>query len=690
MADKWPLANGNWSNAANWNGGVKPVPGDDVYADSRTVTIDESIDVASLRTTARSGGTAGGGFTLASSAYTVSAATIQAGSSACLTITATSGTCYITGNIFASTSSAIGYGLTCSSAVSVHVTGNVSSSTVTYGLALAGLQPSLTVTGTVTGSVYNGVLCTPTADGFVGTFNILSERNALYINGAYRHNITISSIVASSSFTAAVASIAYKASGTPGTFVVSSTTPSAGQLFSLSGAVNAEVTGNISATATHAVHAAFTGTLTVIGNITGSPVTSNSVGINCSTSTSFVDIYVTGNVTGGAAANCTGISYVSGGSGSVYITGNVSGTVNSGGVAYNVTTGPRVFSVVGTAIGPYAISTSTSASVSASFSAIVGSSVASTTVISWTAAGTFTCPSYTSGTAGGVAFGGSVSATLTGTFTGASISANGSVSWSSSGSLTLNGDVSGGTGSSGCYGLHITAGSTITVNGNVYGGTAGGGTIGGTTPNFGLSAASGSAVITINGNVYGGRGNQGNNYGVATYWTGSLTVTGGAYPGSGSVGCQGVWVNSAGPVTVGVCYGSDYPTGTPYVHYGVAVSSTNWFATVGAIVFGAGGWAPFSGRVYCNPALSNYVRMNESLGGPAVTMGEIVQDYPVVGDVRSGTAFNFGSQTGTLAVPPASAVASGTPVDNTLGTAVLTEQNVADAIAPLMAAFSAP
>jgi hypothetical protein len=62
MADKWPLANGNWSNAANWNGGTKPVAGDDVFADGRTLNVDESFDVATLRNTQRSGGTIGGSF----------------------------------------------------------------------------------------------------------------------------------------------------------------------------------------------------------------------------------------------------------------------------------------------------------------------------------------------------------------------------------------------------------------------------------------------------------------------------------------------------------------------------------------------------------------------------------------------------------------------------------------------------
>jgi hypothetical protein len=66
MADKWPLADGVWSNAANWNGGTKPITGDVVYADNRIVAIDETpASGITLRNSARSGGTAGGQFTIA-------------------------------------------------------------------------------------------------------------------------------------------------------------------------------------------------------------------------------------------------------------------------------------------------------------------------------------------------------------------------------------------------------------------------------------------------------------------------------------------------------------------------------------------------------------------------------------------------------------------------------------------------
>jgi hypothetical protein len=62
MAEKYPLATGLWSNAANWNGGTKPLAADDVYANNFIVTIDESISVNSLRGTAGAVAVANGQF----------------------------------------------------------------------------------------------------------------------------------------------------------------------------------------------------------------------------------------------------------------------------------------------------------------------------------------------------------------------------------------------------------------------------------------------------------------------------------------------------------------------------------------------------------------------------------------------------------------------------------------------------
>ena len=64
MADRWAVATGNWSSAATWNGGTLPTSADDVFADGFTVTIDQNVTVLSIRTTQRTGGTAGGGFVI--------------------------------------------------------------------------------------------------------------------------------------------------------------------------------------------------------------------------------------------------------------------------------------------------------------------------------------------------------------------------------------------------------------------------------------------------------------------------------------------------------------------------------------------------------------------------------------------------------------------------------------------------
>jgi hypothetical protein len=65
MADKWLVKSGNTSDPTVWNDGTLPGATDDCYADGYTGTIDADLTVASVRTTQRTGGTAGGGWVLA-------------------------------------------------------------------------------------------------------------------------------------------------------------------------------------------------------------------------------------------------------------------------------------------------------------------------------------------------------------------------------------------------------------------------------------------------------------------------------------------------------------------------------------------------------------------------------------------------------------------------------------------------
>jgi len=72
MAEKYPLANGLWSNAANWNGGTKPTSGDVVHSNNFIVDIDEDVDVLELRTDAGTTAVAGGYFDVVSDDLQVS------------------------------------------------------------------------------------------------------------------------------------------------------------------------------------------------------------------------------------------------------------------------------------------------------------------------------------------------------------------------------------------------------------------------------------------------------------------------------------------------------------------------------------------------------------------------------------------------------------------------------------------
>ena len=182
MAVKWAVQSGNWSNPSTWNDGTLPQADDDVYADGKTVTIDQDITVLSLRTTQRSNGIAGGGFVVNSTrVITCTGEGIIAGTSHCLTLAsgnynvtinsnatggavnsivginnACIGTVTVNGNIIAGITSHT-YGIYHASSGTVIVNGNITAGNATNGNASANASSGvLVITGTIIGGTGAG------------------------------------------------------------------------------------------------------------------------------------------------------------------------------------------------------------------------------------------------------------------------------------------------------------------------------------------------------------------------------------------------------------------------------------------------------------------------------------------------------------------------------------------------------
>lgn len=382
MADRWAVANGNWSNTATWNGGTLPTSADDVFADGFTVTVDQDITVLSIRTTQRSGGTAGGQFSI-SGTRTVNA-NVTAGTTDCLVVTATSASITINGNITGgSVSNADGF--VCSQTnATFAIVGNVTggSASGANGVFASNIGVVGSVTGSLTGGsnagargcIFGQGTYTFNGDSFGNTgagLLINSSASNCTINGNPTNNNALSvnsgicTVVLGSSITGtssigniAVTGGACVVSG--GSLMGGSTTSDFALVISsgscrVTGDVAAGVSeavsqtggvlyvvGNVQATTTRdaIVTAGNSSQLTVIGNVTGG---TTGDGIS-STLTASSLIVVHGTVTGGSSAGGHGISHT--GNADIRIFG--SEVAGAGGAAVNNTgTGTKTTTAVG-------------------------------------------------------------------------------------------------------------------------------------------------------------------------------------------------------------------------------------------------------------------------------------------------------------------------------------------------------
>jgi hypothetical protein len=89
------------------------------------------------------------------------------------------------------------------------------------------------------------------------------------------------------------------------------------------------------------------------------------------------------------------------------------------------------------------------------------------------------------------------------------------------------------------------------------------------------------------------------------------------------------------------------------------------------------------------PSAASYIEFRDETTNGAVQPGAVapatqlvspatIADNPIPADVRLGTVYSIGSQTGTLNMPHPNQVTYGVAVDNTFGNAVLTAASVWD------------
>jgi hypothetical protein len=299
--------------------------------------------------------------------------------------------------------------------------------------------------------------------------------------------------------------------------------------------------------------------------------------------------------------------------------------------------------------------------------------------------GTATCVTY-AGVSGN-------SATLTGNVSGSTTAGVTAVSNTSSGTLNINGNITGGsvnpavgvlnnfsgvititgnvTGGSAVNSRGITNNSTGTVNitGNVTGGSA--------STTEGVSNGS-IGTVTITGNVTGGT--SASTFGAINALTGTLTIVGSAIASNNSVGANNA---STGILNVTRAVGNGWGIGTTGIISvaGVVSSVAGSQTRVDEFEFGSLGQAPVTGAVSCPDKTTNVFLVHrlgttkKTLFDPSASTG-----MPDQSNVRHGTVYALGNRTGTLRIPAVGSVALGVAVDNTVGTAVLTQSAVWDAL----------
>jgi hypothetical protein len=393
MADYLPQATGNWTtttwitafaNLSAFAGGNTPPSAiDDVYADGKTITINIDTAVRSIRTTTspRTGGLAGGGFTINNDISL--SANVIAGTTTCLTFAgATPNTCTVVGSISGGTTTSA-HGVNNSSTGTVNISGSAFGGPGGPGYGVINSSSgNVNLTGFAIGStrggsnnfgILNNSIGTVTVYGYVSGGGPTGTGN----NGLVNSNNSGNLLVFGNVFGGTGTSNYGLNTGSGNTVIYGNVIGLVSQNWGIqtTNTANVSVFGNMLGNGEAALVHGSTGTFTVVGtvsarvgtgannqtsgtiNVSGDVYGGSTSGIiNASTGT----INITGNCFGAAVASVHGVQNNS--TGLVTVVGNVSGGLTSTSYGANNNSTGRLFvngSAIASNFGPGANNNST-------------------------------------------------------------------------------------------------------------------------------------------------------------------------------------------------------------------------------------------------------------------------------------------------------------------------------------------
>jgi hypothetical protein len=230
--------------------------------------------------------------------------------------------------------------------------------------------------------------------------------------------------------------------------------------------------------------------------------------------------------------------------------------------------------------------------------------------------------------------------------------------------------------------MEISSALTVNIAGDVFG-TA-------RNSEYGI-LVSGSCILTINGDVRGGdSGASFTAHGIQVNAAAAITINGDCRSTEGAAANAGGAAVSVGTFSAVIDINGDV--------YSSATASIGTTASGFAALLSTSAQPLFriNGTIYTNPLggwpiqvprfliaegsnVTVQVRDDAAspIGGNLITLSVLGTNNPLPEDVRSGVLYGLDDQSeGTLIVPPPESVSAGVPVDDSVGTAVLSPNDV--------------